>query len=92
MLSFSGRPAGNAELDRIMRAIDADGSGEVELSEFKVWWAAETGAEEPIEWTIDPVSGEEGYFDGNNNWVIAGWVDEGGCVPPPPPPPPPISL
>ena len=54
-------------MDRIMRAIDADGSGEVELSEFKVWWAAETGAEEPIEWTNDPVSGEEGYFDGYNN-------------------------
>lgn len=78
LLTQLGRPAGNKDLDRVMCAIDADGSGEVELSEFKIWWAAETGTEEPIEWTVDPVTGEEGYFDGNNVWVIAGWVDEGG--------------
>eukprot|EP01043_Picozoa_sp_COSAG02_P065463 COSAG02_NODE_9886_length_2082_cov_10.451336_1_plen_624_part_10 len=78
LLTQLGRPAGNKDLEKIMRAIDADGSGEVELAEFKVWWAAETGTEEQIEWTVDPVTGEEGYFDGNNVWVIAGWVDEGG--------------
>ena len=27
---------------------------------------------------VDPVTGEEGYFDGNNVWITAGFVDEGG--------------
>ena len=78
LLTQLGRPAGNQELEKIMLAIDADGSGEIELAEFKIWWAAETNTEEAIDWTLDPVTGEEGYFDGNNVWITAGFVDEGG--------------
>ena len=78
LLTQLGRPASNEELDRVMGIIDADRSGEIELNEFKTWWASETKTEETIEWTYDPVTGEEGYFDGNNVWITAGWVDEGG--------------
>ena len=44
-----GRQVGSAELDRIMSFIDEDNSGEIELSEFREWWAKETGTavEEP---------------------------------------------
>ena len=71
LLQTLGRPAGTEELDRIMAAVDEDGSGEVELGEFKARWAAETGQEEEVEWTNDPVTGEEGFYDGNGVWITA---------------------
>lgn len=79
LLQQLGRPAGAAELDRIMAAVDVDGSGSVELAEFKAWWSTETGEVQDVEWTTDPVTGEEGFFDGNGVWVTAGWTDEGGA-------------
>ena len=78
LLQQLGRPAAAEDLDRIMKVIDEDESGEVELNEFKTWWATETGQTEDVVWTSDPVTGEEGFFDGNGVWVTHGWTDEGG--------------
>ena len=40
-----GRQVSGSELDRIMRFIDEDRSGEIELNEFREWWRMETDPE-----------------------------------------------